>query len=210
MRYVSDKSEERAMTSTAESILTQARELPEGAVITAKEMLHLGSRAAVDQALSRLARNGHLLRIARGAYVVPVESRFGVRPPSVSKVVESLSGSGGEAIASHGAAAANSLGLTTQVPIRPIFLTSGRSKRVKLGSQILEIQHVPRWQMAMSGRPAGEAIRAVSWLGERHAREALSKLKHTLPETEWQALASVRSILPTWMAKAVSEAVAHG
>ncbi|MBO6560270.1 MAG: hypothetical protein JJ959_07015 [Nisaea sp.] len=198
------------MTSMSESILKEANALPEGAVITPKAMLHLGSRAAVDQALSRLARSGHLLRISRGSYVVPVKSRFGVRPPSASKVVESLSGTAGEAIVSHGAAAANALGLTTQVPIRSIFLTASRGKHLKLGSQILEIRHAPFWQMTMPRRPAGEAIRAISWLGEKHAREALSKLKNTLPETEWQALSASRSILPSWMAKAVSEAVAHG
>lgn len=198
------------MTSTAEGILTHAWELPEGAVITAKEVLHLGSRAAVDQALTRLARGGHLLRIARGAYVVPVKSRFGVRPPAASKVIECLSSADGEVIASHGAAAANALGLTTQVPIRSIFVTAGRGRCLQLGSQVIEIQRVPRWQLGLAGRPAGEVIRALSWLGERHAREALSKLKHTLPETEWRALASARSILPTWMAKAVSEAIACG
>jgi hypothetical protein len=38
----------------AERILNQARTLPEGALISAKEFLHLGSRAAVDQALKQL------------------------------------------------------------------------------------------------------------------------------------------------------------
>ena len=51
--------------------------LPEGTPVVAKELLHLGSRAAVDQALSRLVRRGTLMRAGRGIYVRPVESRFG-------------------------------------------------------------------------------------------------------------------------------------
>ena len=48
------------------AILDQARQQPEGAMRTAKALLHLGGRAAVDQALSRLARRGELVRISRG------------------------------------------------------------------------------------------------------------------------------------------------
>mgnify|MGYP002652130934 CR=1 FL=1 len=37
-----------------------------------------------------LAKAGKLLRVARGAYVAPVSSRFGARAPSVEKAVEAL------------------------------------------------------------------------------------------------------------------------
>ncbi len=42
------------MSSLAQSILTIAQSLPEGGLLSPKEFLHLGSRAAVDQTLSRL------------------------------------------------------------------------------------------------------------------------------------------------------------
>jgi hypothetical protein len=47
----------------------------------------------------------------------PLESRFGSRTPSVEKVVRAVSEQRGEVVASNGAAAANALGLTTQVSI---------------------------------------------------------------------------------------------
>ena len=46
------------MEVLTETILRLARELPEGGSLSAKALLHLGSRAAVDQALSRLVRRG--------------------------------------------------------------------------------------------------------------------------------------------------------
>ena len=76
------------MKRLTESILQETATLPEGTPITAKMWLHLGSRAALDQALSRLVRRGKLLRAGRGVYVAPVASRFGSRAPSVQKVVK--------------------------------------------------------------------------------------------------------------------------
>ncbi len=75
------------MSTIAELILEQTTAQPEGSVLMAKGFLHLGSRAGVDQALSRLARAGRLLRIAHGQYVRPLISRFGAYPPSPERVV---------------------------------------------------------------------------------------------------------------------------
>lgn len=191
-------------------ILQHAAGLPEGTPVSAKELLHLGSRAAVDQSLSRLMLRGQLMRAGRGLYVKPVETRFGTRPPSVENVVQALAGAKGEVIASHGAAAANALGLTTQVPVRSVYLTSGRSRALKLGKQTVELRHAPAWQLALAGRPSGEAIRALAWLGEAHAGQALGVLRRRLPTTALKEIASVRPRLPTWLAQQVSELVAHG
>ena len=63
------------MKSLTERILSQAKTLPEGALISAKELLHFGRRAAVDQALKRLEQRKELMRLSRGVYVRPVETR---------------------------------------------------------------------------------------------------------------------------------------
>jgi hypothetical protein len=191
-------------------ILEQIAGLPEGVPVSAKEMLHFGSRPAVDQALSRLVRRGQLLRAGRGLYVRPVETRFGRRSPLVEHLAQALARSRGEVIASHGAAAANMLGLTTQVPVRAVYLTSGRSRRLKLGEQTIELRHAPGWQLEMPGRPAGDAIRALAWLGPAHAGEALQTLRQRLPATEIEEIAGARPRLPTWLAEQVSRLVVNG
>jgi hypothetical protein len=73
------------MSTLPEIILLRAESLPEGGVLSPKEFLHLGSRPAIDQALSRLTKAGKLLRVARGIYVAPVSSRFGTRAPAPEK-----------------------------------------------------------------------------------------------------------------------------
>ena len=106
-----------SVPSLTHHILNQAAESPEGALLCPGALLHLGSRAAVDQALSRLARKGELMRVCQGVYVKPVHTRFGSRPPAVGKVIASLSDLWGETIVPCGGAAASTPGLTTQAPV---------------------------------------------------------------------------------------------
>src|SRR5260370_34904332 len=105
------------MEVLATRIMEHGNGLPEGTPVVAKELLHLGSRAAVDQALSRLVRRGTLMRAGRGIYVRPIEIRFGTRPPVASKVVDAIPAHRGERVAPHAAAAANEPALTPQVPL---------------------------------------------------------------------------------------------
>jgi len=193
------------MTHLSTRILEATKELPEGAPIAAKVLLHLGKRAAVDQALSRLAERGRLLRARRGIYLRPVESRFGVRAPSVEKVLEETKVRSGETIVSSGAAAANHLGLTTQVPVRQVYLTSGPSRRLRLGKQVVELKHAPRWQLALANRRTGEIVRALAWVGPETAERALRSISQKLTPTEVKELKSAASSFPTWLAKPVSE-----
>lgn len=197
------------MKTLPETILQQARSLPEGGVLSPKEFLHLGSRSAVDQAFSRLAKVGKLLRVARGVYAAPVSSRFGSRAPAPEKVIQALAEQSGETVVPHGASAANTLGLTQQVPIREIYLTSGRTRKLKLGRSEVLVKHAPRWQLALGARPAGAAVRALAWIGPAHAGQSLASLHHTLPRSEWQALASARATLPGWMAQAIGAEAAR-
>nr|WP_314433972.1 DUF6088 family protein [uncultured Brevundimonas sp.] len=197
---------ESNLPSLSVRILEQAGSLPEGSAIAAKSLLHLGSRAAVDQALSRLVRRGSLMRAGRGLYLRPVESRFGRRTPGVEKVVQSVGAQRGEVIASAGAAAANALGLTTQVPIRPVYLTSGRSRTLRLGKQAIELRHAPPWQLLLADRPAGEAVRALAWLGPEKAGPAAAILKRTLGPSTFSELVAVAPRLPEWLARTVSRA----
>ena len=198
------------MSHLAENILSAACTMREGGMLSPKEFLHLGSRAAVDKTLSRLAQEGQLMRVSRGTYVTPCQGRFGARPPSTESVVRAIEASCGETVVPNGAAEANVLGLTTQVPTREVFFTSGPSRKLQLGNRFIELKHGNRWQLLLGKRPAGMAIRALYWLGPEAAPAALKQLRTRLSEPEWEAVRSTRAILPSWMAKVISESMAHG
>ncbi len=194
------------MNHLPESILSAAQAQPEGSLLSARAFLHLASRAAVNQALTRLTRKGNLMRVARGIYVAPVFSRFGARTPSTDAVIKAIESTSSEVIVADGAAEANALGLTSQVPIREVFLTSGRSRELQLGNRSVELKHGHRWQLVLGKRPAGMAIRALYSLGPEQAETALEILKTKLPPVEWAAMRAARAVLPGWMARAVTEA----
>ena len=185
-------------------ILEEARQRPEGAAISAKALLHLGNRAAVDQTLSRLVVRGGLLRAGRGLYVLPVKGKFGVRAPSTRALLEQISEQTGETIVSSGAVAANRLGLTTQVPTQEVYLTSGRSRDMRLGQRVVTLRHAKIWELSLAKRIAGEAIRALGALGPLKIHDALVKLRHTLPPEEFRALTLAAGQVPTWMAEHLS------
>jgi hypothetical protein len=194
------------MQRLSEQILAHAGALPEGTPVSPKSLLHLGNRAAVDQALSRLTERGQLIRAGRGVYLRPIVSRFGIRAPSIEQAVVALATQRGEVIVSNGAAAANALGLTTQVPVRSVYLTSGRSRRMNLGKQVLELRHAPRWQLTLGNRPAGQAVRALAWLGPEKAEVALKTLKRKMPPGVFGELVAAAPQLPTWLARSVGKA----
>lgn len=193
----------RPMKTLPEQMLDRTRQLSEGEVVTPSSFLEFGSRSAVQRGLSSLVAEGKLLRIERGFYVATIESRFGVRGPAPERVVRSWGNARGEAIADSGARSANKLGLTTQVPVRHVYLSSGRSRELRIGRLVVSIHHAPPWSMALGDTGVGEAIRAIEWLGPRWAAEALQKLHKLLPESEWSALVGAQGCVPDWIGSAI-------
>ena len=195
------------MTVLSEQILEAAAKRPEGSLLAAKQFLALGKRDAVDQALRRLAARGKLVKITRGRYALHVRSRFGTRPPAPEVVLAQLNQEGAQQLVSSGAAAANALGLTTQMPVEQTFLARTRSqKRYVFGKQQVTIRPAAAWNFLLADRPAGQAIRALTWLGPDQASAALPTLRSTLPPEEWRALRSICAELPLWLAELLSQA----
>ena len=198
------------MKSLAQRIMEYAEASPEATPICPGALLHLGRRGAVNQALSRLARSGQLLRICQGVYMRPVESRFGRCAPSVDKSLQSLSELWGETIVPNGGGAANWLGLTTQNPVRSVYLTSGRNRRLHFGKHPVELRHAPRWQLAAPHGMAGVVIRALAWLGPDEVEDGLEAVLPRLTREDLDELAAARAVMPRWLAEPLSARLAHG
>lgn len=198
------------MPSLPVAILEKTHALPAGHVLSPKEFLHLGSRAAVDQAFSRLAKAGSLLRVARGIYIAPAQGEAETQVSRTEAVALSIASKGKVAITGSGAVAAKSFGLISRVPDDVTFLTTGRSKQLAVGAVKVSLQHAPYWMLALGGTRAGDAVRALAWMGEDCAEHTASQLYSQLSDFQWDALSSVRASLPTWMAIAVSKADIYG
>ena len=150
------------------------------------------------------------MRICHGVYMRPVETRFGPCAPSVDKALNALADLWNETIVSCGGAAAHVLGLTSQIPVRSVYLTSGPGRRLRFGSLDVELRHAPRWQLAAPRRRAGEIIRALAWLGPAEVRAGLQTVLPGLSPGDIGELAEARATMPHWMAEPVSLLIGHG
>ena len=89
-------------------------------------------------------------------------------------------------------------------------LTSGSSRRLRFDALIVQLRHAPRWQMVAPHRPAGDAVRALAWLGPREVETGLEAIMPKLPAEDFGELAAARAVLPIWIAEPLSALIAHG
>lgn len=128
-----------APSSVPDRIMRRARARGRGGVFTPTDFLDVAARSTVDQALSRLAKNGKLRRLARGLYDFPkVHPQLGPLSPTPDNVAQALARETGSHVQIAGARAANALGLSTQVPAKNTYLTDGPSRRVVLGKRVVD------------------------------------------------------------------------
>ena len=100
-----------------------------GESFTLGELRELGPRGAVDHALASLVREGVIENVSRGHYVRPRVSRLvGLVPPSVESIVHAVASASQAVVEVHGVEAARQFGLTTQVSMHPMYVTSERSR----------------------------------------------------------------------------------
>ena len=198
------------MRSLPERLMGYAEAKPEATPIQAGDLLHLGDRASVSRALSRLASSERLMRIYRGLYMRPIQTRFGLRAPRREKALAALSKLWDETIVPNGGDAANWLGLTTQNTVRSVYLTSGPDRLLYFGAHRVELRHAPSWQLTAPNRNAGTVIRAVAWLGPNEVEESLDAVLPTLSGEDLSELLAARTVMPSWMAEPIGRRLAHG
>jgi hypothetical protein len=172
-------------------------------VFTANGFLDLGSRDAVDTALSRHARAGRIRKLARGFYDVPkYDPKIGPLSPSVEEIAEALRGRDAVRLQPSGAYAANMLGLSEQVPTRVVFLTDGSPRRVRIGKLEIVLKRTTPRNMATAGRISGLVIQALRHLGRTHVDDhALRVLRGRLSPGDRQQLVKDVRFAPAWIAR---------
>jgi hypothetical protein len=191
--------------SIADRIMSQVRVRGRGKwVFTPKDFLDLGSRAAIDQALSRLVLAGKLRRIGRGLYDFPRQSKIlqGAAPASLDATVLAISRRDQIRLMPNGIVFANDLGLTNAVPAKPSYISSGRTKTVLVGNRKVYLQHVSQKVIAWADRPGGQFVAAVLWLDKAiaSAPDMINLMRVKLADDVKQDLLQDLDLLPGWMA----------
>jgi predicted nucleotidyltransferase len=138
----------------------------------------------------------------------PKQGRFGSVLANPYDVLDAIVKARSETIQVHGAVAVLNLGLSTQVPMRPIFMTSGASRVIRVNNTKIELRHAGRQKLLLADRPAGLAIAAMWYLGKREVTlGVVAKIRRALGTEEFKVVFSVIDSMPAWMR---SVFVAHG
>jgi len=193
------------MDATANKILGRAKRHAAGWVFSAKHLSDLGDRAAIDQALSRLAKDGRIRRVARGLYDLPkIHPVLGALSPNADAVAAAAAEQAGHRLQVSPARAANVLGISSQVPAKVVYLTDGSSRKIKVGNQVIYLKHAGPRALLGAGTKAGVALQALRAVGKDHVSDSVVRhLRDNLPPDAKIGLRKLMHKAPQWTAPVI-------
>ncbi len=179
------------------------------AVFTSKDFLDLGSRDAVDQALSRLCTKGKIRRLARGVYDYPKKhAKLGILSPDPLTVVQAITKNKNAKLQTSGAYSANLLGLSDQVPAKIVFLTDSDSQKVKIVNFTIFLKHVAPSALIGVGTLSGTIIQAIKYLGKTNINPyMIQKIRNQISAQDKTDLKKYKFKTPEWMHSIIEEII---
>jgi hypothetical protein len=165
------------MKSSVNSIIElKINRLKLGQAFFASDFKELGTSTAIRKSLSRLVESKQVERMAQGIYVKPKKDKIlGKILPSMEELAESLAKKEHINIKPTGQYALNKVGLSTQVPTKLVFLSTGNPKKIKIGKSTIIFKSTTAKKLAMKGQ-----ITSLLFLGlEELDLEKLSSMEIT-------------------------------
>jgi hypothetical protein len=178
-----------------------------GKIIFPEDFMEIGSSEAVRQTLSRLERQGSLLRLAKGIYLVPkMDPKLGILYPAIDEIASDIARRDRARIMPTGAYALNRLGLSEKVPMKVAFLTDGTPRKIQVGNrQILFKATAPR-NLATKGKISSLVIQALREIGSKNISPQIMKsLKNVLSEEDPKNITHDANLAPAWITKIILE-----
>lgn len=187
--------------STSDKIYDIIRGLAAGTLVFSDDYLAFGPNSAVNMALSRLAKEGVIHRLARGIYYTPKKDpELGPIRPSLEEVASAIATKDRITIRPTGAYALNSLGLSTQVPTKVVFLTNGQSRKIKVGKGTITFKGTTQKIMAVQSDLVFLCIQALQELGkEGITDDVINKLTNVLQSVGPEQLRNDAKLAPIWI-----------
>ena len=191
------------MLSTAQKIMNRIKRKGRGWVFTPQDFVDLASRSNVDVILYRLVQDGDIRRIQRGLYDFPkIDARLGILSPDVKGIAQAVARQSGDNIAQSGAAAANLLGLSTQVPGKIVYSTTGKSKSIPVKNRSIRLvsSHIPAALHHLDD-PVTLTLQALDYLGKKHVTTTMiKKCASILSDTDKNRIRhNIRYIKNAWL-----------
>lgn len=191
-------------------ITKRIENMHEGQILFISDFSDLnGNEKVVSRVLSAEEKKGNIVRLAKGMYLRPKSTRFGIVYPSVDEMVKAIAHRDKSKVQPCGMTALNMLGLSTQVPTKYTYLTSGSSRKLKLGDRLIELKRSVPKNFVFKTTLGALLMQALKSLGEKNISKQeivqISKLIDNEKRMEHFKLDIL--LMPIWMRKLITNII---
>ena len=190
-----------------DSIAARIEGAPHGEVFFVSDFSRSGNDVFISRVLSRLVDQKKLARLATGVYYKPRETDFGMVKPSIEQIVRAIARRDHAQIMPTGQTAENRLGLSTQIPLNHVYLTTGSARSIVLGNTRIVFKRSAPRNFAYKGELIPTLIQAMKSIGRGNLTDRQrTRIKELLssynePETFEHDLA----LAPLWIKKIITQ-----
>ena len=164
------------MESIEIKVYKKISKIKRGTLLFPEDFHTLGSSEAIRLALHRLEKEKQIVRVAQGIYVRPLISKYlGEVLPSAEDVANGIAKRDRIRIVPTGVYALNALGLSTQVPMKLVFLTDGAARVVKIGKRTIKFKKTTPKNLLAKGKISSLVIQALREIKINYVTKAEEK-----------------------------------
>lgn len=178
--------------------------LPEDTVLFRSDFPEYHSEF-VGGTLAELTQEGVLVKLAQGIYAKPRRSRFGFVLPSVDKIAQAIAARDNAEVLPSGMTALNVLGLSSQVPMKYSYLTTGSERTIKLENQEIRLKRGVPKNFCYKTKLIALLVQALKALKQQNVgQEEIQTIRSLLSkEPDKTTLAKDVDMMPIWMKRIV-------
>jgi len=182
-------------------IFERMKKTKRGMVFFTNDFAMYGNGKACNKALERLAKQEKIMRVGRGIYTIPRKSKFfGRVSPGIEEIAQGIARRDKARIIPTGLFAENLLGLSTQLPMKIIYLTDGTPRKLEIDATPLVFKKTSPKNLATWGKVSGLVIQALKSIRkERITPDEIEKVVHILKKENPKYLANDIKLAPEWI-----------
>lgn len=185
------------------------KELPKGSILFVDDFLDFGNSESIKKALYRLKEKDLLIRLAHGIYLCPKKDKdLGILYPSAEEIAIAIAKRDRARIIPTGVQALNKLGLSTQIPLKVVFLTDGAARSIKIGKRTITFKKTSPKNLLAKGEISGLVIQALKSIGQHKVEsDILIKLLTSLKKEKKETILHDAKLAPAWINKILMSAI---
>jgi len=190
-------------------ISTILKKYPKSSVLFVDDFLDYGNSESVKKALLRLKEKEILVRLAHGIYLYPkVDKELGVLFPSTEDIAKAIARRDKARIVLTGVQALNKLCLSTQVPMKVVYLTDGAARSIKVGKRTITFKKTSPKNLLAKGEISSLVIQALKTIGQSKVDNViLLKIHKLLKKEKSENILSDAKLAPAWIKKILMQKI---